>query len=496
MRWTIRTQILIPFAVVLLAAVALTAFSAAYVAAERAERDVNDRINRVMATLGRSDFPWSQNVVEMMRGLSRAEFVVWNADGELTASTLEKPVDANAFESVPVQGGTARKEEARLFREKPERQQDRESAPSANADQKAGLLEPALAERPLIAVNGERYFAAAYRRPDRGETLVVLYSEEQLRTARRAAAFPPLIVGGVTLVALVIVSAWLAHRFGRRIRNVQEQVAHIAGGEFLEMQPGKTRDEIFELVTCINRMSGKLRELDETIRQTERARLLGQLAGGLAHQLRNAITGARLAVQLHQRRCAGEPDESLDVALQELALTEEHVKRLLSVGKRDAHVPRESRLDEVLANVASLVSPICEHGDVTFRVQHENSGDAIIADADAVQTAVMNLVLNAAEATGPNGTVELTCRRIDEGVILEVSDDGPGPPEELRERLFDAFVTGKPEGVGLGLSLVKQVADALGGKVQWERRNGQTVFQLTLPVASTSVDRTARLRAM
>ncbi|MFQ5733585.1 MAG: PAS domain-containing sensor histidine kinase, partial [Planctomycetaceae bacterium] len=340
---------------------------------------------------------------------------------------------------------------------------------------------PALAERPLIDVNNQRYFAAAYRRQGDNETLAVLYSEEQLRTARRAAAFPPLAVGGVTLVALVIVSAWLASRFGRRIRNVQEQVAHIADGDFREMQPGRTRDEIFELVNSINRMSGKLRELEETIRQTERARLLGQLAGGLAHQLRNAITGTRLAVQIHQRRCDGEPDESLDVALQELAVTEEHVKRLLSVGKRDAHAVRKCRLEEVITDVAALVSPNCRHADVTFRVRHHDTADAVVSDADAVQTAVMNLVLNAAEATGPNGNVELDCRRTDDGVSLEVSDDGPGPPAELRERLFEAFVTGKPEGVGLGLSLVKQVAEQLGGSVEWERRNEQTVFRLTIP---------------
>lgn len=459
MRWGIRNQILLPFAVVLLAAVALTAFSAAYLAAERSEREIADRQIRVMETLGRSNFPYRQNVLQMMRGLSGAEFAAVDESGEVAATTLPEKPDAADLSSV--------------------------EATSAETL-------PPLGQQPLIELRGSRYLAAGYRRMGprgREETLYVLYPETQLRAARREAALPPLIVGSVTLVALVIVSAWLAVRFGGRIRRVQEQVTRIAEGEFLEMPLGTTRDEILELVKSINQMATKLRGLQDTIERTERSRLLGQLAGGLAHQLRNAVTGARLAIQLHQRRCESDDDRaSLDVALRQLTLTEEHVRSLLSVGRPERRDPVKCPLGDLLDDVAALVSPVCRHENVALSQERLSAGEDspphafVVRDSDAVRTAVLNLVLNAVDAAGPGGEVTVRVKAENQTAAIEVLDNGPGPPPELNGRLFEPFVTGKTEGVGLGLALVKQVADDVGGEVAWERVDGRTLFCLQVPV--------------
>lgn len=457
MRWGIRNQILLPFAAVLLTAIALTAVTSAWLAAERSERRIAERLARVLKTLRSSNIPYPPNVLAMMQGLSGVEYVVLNEDGEPTAATLEEPVAAGDVSSVRIE-------------------------PAEDS--------PALSERTVIELNGERYFATGYRRVNpygRPETLIVLYPESQLRAARREAALPPLIVGGVTLIALFLVSAWLAARIGRRIRRVQEQVARIAEGDFQEMPTGKTRDEIFELVRSINRMSLKLREFEAAIQRTERSQLLGQLAGGLAHQLRNAVTGAKIAIQLHQRRCETEGDrESLDVALRQLALTEEHVKSLLSVGKREAGGRTPAELADILEDVAALVSPVCSHEGISFTNRSTLKGPLRVADSESVRSAVLNLALNAVEAAGPNGVVEILTRLDNGEAVIEVYDTGPGPPPALAESLFEPFATGKPEGVGLGLALVKQTAETLGGQVGWERNDGRTVFRLRIPAEQAS----------
>jgi len=66
--------------------------------------------------------------------------------------------------------------------------------------------------------------------------------------------------------------------------------------------------------------------------------------------------------------------------------------------------------------------------------------------------------------------------------VIEVSDSGPGPPAEIAAKLFEPFVTGKPEGIGLGLAIAKQAAEAHGGRLSWERREGKTVFRIELPL--------------
>jgi nitrogen-specific signal transduction histidine kinase len=66
-------------------------------------------------------------------------------------------------------------------------------------------------------------------------------------------------------------------------------------------------------------------------------------------------------------------------------------------------------------------------------------------------------------------------------VVVEVIDTGPGPPPEIAGKLFDPFVTGKEEGIGLGLAVARQAADAHGGRITWDRRDGKTVFRIELP---------------
>jgi signal transduction histidine kinase len=451
--WPIRNQILVPFAVLLLACVGVISVTSALLAARRAEQATVDSLNQVIATLGRSSFPLhAASVLERMKGLSGAEFVAYDAAGNTLAATLEQP---------PALSAKLRQVPEELMR----------------LDQSAP-----------VELGGTRYFAANIRpvaSAGRVRHLLVLYPVESLEQARWEAALPPLAVGTVTLILAVVVSAWLAQRMSRRLRSVQEQVADIAAGHFRELTVGARHDEIQELARSVNRMSQQLQDLTRTIQQTERSRLLGQLAGGLAHQLRNALTGARLAVQIHRRRCELDGDEeSLEVALRQLALTEEQVKGLLSLGRIESR-PRIARpVGELVEEISALVGPAARHAGVVLTTSATGNPDVFVGDAEGARTAVLNLALNAIDAAGGGGRVELLATVNGSRVEFEVIDDGPGPPARLAETMFDVFVTSKPEGVGFGLALARQVAEDAGGELTWQRRDGRTVFRLAVPVVN------------
>ena len=181
----------------------------------------------------------------------------------------------------------------------------------------------------------------------RTSTLFVLYPETSWRQARWEAAASPLAVGLGTLAA-----NGGAHQLDRppdqrtNSRGCQ-QVALIAAGDFEEFDPGPTDDEVRDLARAINGMSAQLREMQRTIRQSERARLLAQLAAGLAHQLRNSLTGARMSIQLHAKRFPPQGgDETLNVALRQLAITEEQVRGLALSRPRRAATARALRFTE------------------------------------------------------------------------------------------------------------------------------------------------------
>jgi signal transduction histidine kinase len=450
MLWSIRNQILLPLVAIQGLAVATVAVTAATLAARRSERQIIDRLNGVTETLGHSNFPYTEGVLAKMRGLSGAHFAVYTEDGRVTDATLPK------LKGVP---------------------------PAVLAAGPVDRLD-SLSESATLLLEGTRYFAVPLRAPGdlRESALLVLYPETSWRQARWDAVAPPLAVGLGTLGLMAAVTGWIAHRISRRIHNLQHRVAKIAAGDFDGFDPGQQGDEVQQLARSINSMASQLKQMQQAIRQSERTRLLAQLAAGLAHQLRNSLTGARMNVQLHAKRYPPPPgDQSLDIALRQLTVTEEQMKRLLSLGRTELQ-PRETfELERLLGDVALLVSPSCQHAKV--RLCHQRGPDPlkVVADEGGLRAAILNLALNALEAAGPGGEISLGASSENHSFVIDVSDTGPGPPPAVAETLFEPFVTSKPEGVGLGLALAQRVAVEHGGQLAWTRKNGRTHFRLTIP---------------
>jgi signal transduction histidine kinase len=450
MHWPIRNQILLPFVgVVLLAVVAMTTV-AAVVAARQRDAQTLSQLQNVLATLEHTSVPFNAIVLEKLRGFSGAHFIACDKSGEILSSTI--PVGSKLPENL-----------ARL---------------------PAGNQLASLANQPALAFDGTQFYLARMepRGDARVKTLYVLYPVESWSRARWIAAYPPLAVGAGAVMLTAVVSGWLAQRFGVRIRQLQQQVAAIAAGDFSEIPVHQRQDEIQELVASVNSMAAQLRTMQETIRHSERERLLAQLAGGLAHQLRNAVAGARMALQLHQRRCATAPeDKSLAVALRQLSLTETQIKGLLSLGRSEQHPPRISDVNQLIDDVAVLVQPACEHAFVTLALAPADAPVVVEADLESLRAAILNLATNAIEAAGQGGVVTMATRRTAESAIVEIVDTGRGPTAAVADSLFDPFVTTKPEGVGLGLALVRQVALDHGGNTSWTREAERTIFRLVLP---------------
>jgi signal transduction histidine kinase len=450
MRWSIRQQILVPLIAIQVVAMTTITITTATLAARRSQRQIIGRLNGVIETLEHVNFPYTASVLARMWGLSGAHFVAYSEDGRVLASSLpEAPAVWPAL---------------RTFRA-------------------AAHLE-SLGSSPTAIVSGTRYFAVPLRPSANsgGTSLLVLYPETSWRQARWEAALPPMMLGTGSLALMVLFTSWVAHRISRRIREVQQHVARIAAGDFEGFDPGPRGDEVQDLASSINIMCKQLQEQQQTIRQSERERLLAQLAAGLAHQLRNSLTGARMSVQLHAKRFPPQNgDQSLDVALRQLAMTEEQVKGLLSLGRIERQPRAPCELNRLLGEVALLVNPSCQHAGVQLRHRANHDPIEVVADEAGLRAAILNLTLNAVEAAGSGGEVGLATSAAPGEVTIAVSDTGPGPPPEIAEALLEPFVTSKPEGVGLGLALAHRVADEHGGRLSWRRDGTRTEFRLTLP---------------
>ena len=445
MRWSIRYQLLFPLLMLLLGIVGISTWTAV-AGARRAWQQIETQVRDVARTLSDAHFPLTQNVLDQAKGLSGAEYLLVSSDGRRISTLAEA--------EIPL--------------------------PTPEVDWQALHLGP------KVSVTGRTYLCSGVTlHPSTSEshgTLYILYPEALWRDALWEAIRPPLILGGSVGFVSVALTVGVAQRLGRRLQELDRLTRRIAAGDFRPMPISGRNDELRDLSQAVNDMASRLAQLQEAVQKNERLRLLGQVSGGLAHQMRNAVTGAILAVQLHARACIDGPDhEALDVALRQLALLEANLKRFLDLGKEEAPRVEPCAPATLIGDALALLGPQCRHLRTELRWHPPQDPIVVAGDSRQLGHLFLNVIGNAVEAASPGGWVEIRMQG-SARCIIEVSDSGSGPPAAIADRLFQPFVTGKPEGVGLGLAMARQVAESHGGAIAWRRENDRTVFRIELPI--------------
>jgi signal transduction histidine kinase len=220
-------------------------------------------------------------------------------------------------------------------------------------------------------------------------------------------------------------------------------------------------------------------DLTETRRRADEERLatslaqVGELAAGVAHEMRNSLATFRGYLTLVERT---PEEESIRDYLVELRRETDHLERVLEDFLSFAR-PGSTRLEEI--DVATVVrraalDPALNSIEIKLSPASKE-GFPIKGDGQLLERAVRNLLRNAAEASASSGTrepLEVEIRQAGDRIEITIADRGPGVPAELRSSLFRPFVTGRAEGVGLGLSLAHRIVHLHGGRLQLEDREG------------------------
>ncbi|MBF0628978.1 MAG: PAS domain-containing protein [Magnetococcales bacterium] len=240
--------------------------------------------------------------------------------------------------------------------------------------------------------------------------------------------------------------------------------------------------------------TGATERIEEGKRIHDALDSLGDLAMTVAHEIKNPLAGIRGAAQLLEGKASGP-----DLACVELIRTEvDRVSRLLDdlLGLAEKQLVRERDLNihEILDHVTRLCITAGER-PVPI-ADFDPSLPPVRGDRDQLIQLFLNLVKNGMQAAGSEGRVRLVSRfsqrtRMEQGrrrrhIEVEVRDNGPGVPEEMRQRIFLPLVSTKSNGTGLGLSICQKIVQAHGGQLEMESVPGSTIFRVLLPVGSSS----------
>ena len=246
-----------------------------------------------------------------------------------------------------------------------------------------------------------------------------------------------------------------------------------------------------EQLAELERSNAELRASREALARSEKLRALGQMAAGIAHDLKNILNPLGLQVQLLRRRLAREPARAPEV----LADMEEALRtglgvvdRLRTFGRQEPEGQVEAiDIDAVVQRVANLVRPQLEERAGVQLVTTLGQPPAAVIHGPELETAVVNLVVNAIDAVGERGTIRLSTSSRDGGACIEIADDGPGMPPEVEQHVFEPFFTTKGQtGTGLGLAMVYALVQRAAGRVDLVTAPGQGArFTIWLPGRAT-----------
>jgi signal transduction histidine kinase len=298
-----------------------------------------------------------------------------------------------------------------------------------------------------------------------------------------------LLAMGLALAVALGLAALAAGRVLRPLAELTGAIRSLAGGSGPRHVPVRSEDEIGTVAAAFNQMAADLDRAQRELVEAEKFAFVGELASGVAHEIRTSLGVLRSSAQILQRSLPPDADaqtgELAQMVHAEVGRLSGVVDRLLTLDRphplRLASVP----LSKPVFRAADFVGPQArERGVEIVRIPAAHESE-VSCEPELIQQVAVNLLVNAIQALPGGGGVELRILEARDGLGgFEVRDDGEGIPEGMRERIFQPFVTARHGGVGLGLTFVKRVVHDHRGRIELESAPGVgTCVRILLPVA-------------
>jgi len=328
----------------------------------------------------------------------------------------------------------------------------------------------------LVLVNGMLLFA-----------LVTLTLQDPVRNRVLAIGFAGAIV---VCAVLFMVLAVVIHR---PVVELQDKMARVRAGDlFVEVSFADRNDEIGDLGQHFNEMVHQLRESREEIERLHRTQIsraehlatLGEMAAGLAHEIRNPLAGIAGVMEIVGRDLPSNSaaKEVLGEVRHEVVHINKIVTELLEIARPKAPVFRPADLAAVAKHASLFARDQAYARHVKLEIAEDGQLPLLEFDSGQIHQVLLNLLLNAVQACDEGGVVRVEFANDEQTVSAKVTDTGKGIPPDILPNIFRPFFTTKGNGTGLGLSLARRIVEDHGGRLEaTSELNHGSQFSLILP---------------
>ena len=293
---------------------------------------------------------------------------------------------------------------------------------------------------------------------------------------------------------LVAAAAWfLAAGIVAPVRRLVAATRRVGAGDLTARVPTSGQNEIGELSIAFNQMAAELTENqarikrlhNQEIERAEQLATVGELASGVAHEIKNPVVGISNGMDLVVKRVGDDPTlEPIATEMQrQLHRIEDAVRDLLAFARPPSPTLTQTDVNEVVRRALILVEPIAQKAGVAVDTRLAEAVPELQLDTELVRQAVVNLAVNAVQVSPPGEEVRVTTRVDEGGVAIEVRDTGPGIEDDVLRQLFKPFFTTRHSGTGLGLPITRGIVERHGGRLEVETHLGVgTAFTIVLPL--------------
>ena len=318
-------------------------------------------------------------------------------------------------------------------------------------------------------------------------------SEEALQRTIKWVAWGLAVVGAIGSLAGILMGYGVArtlrqsmYRLSVRIRDATDKLRHELPTVTLQENEGMEylHAQMHNLMREIEQTVQRLQQREHEVLRAEQLAAVGQLAAGVAHELRNPLTAVKMLVQssredLEER---GLPAEDLQVIEQEIRRLERSLQTFLDFARPPKMERREVSLVALVTQALALLGGRARQQRVRIDFFPPDPDITLSADGEQLRQLLVNLMMNALDAMPTGGILTVAVDQDADQVQLSVRDTGAGIAPQIMPRLFEPFVSGKETGLGLGLVVSQRIAEDHGGKLRaWNLPALGACFALTLP---------------
>lgn len=434
-------RIVIPFVLVAILTTATAAYVAVSVVSRTLESRVETQILNASALVSQSDFALNAAILRSVKAIAGADVVTYTRGGAILAATFD-PQQRPALISALVASD--------------ETSQRLSSADSAPILRRMGCDVPCYVAYQRVAA-----------RP--GAIVAVVADTAELTAATRAITRTILLAAVLGLIVMVLVSQTVAQYVTAPLDQLVGFAREVSSGAVQRRAPTGD-DEIGRLGRAFNDMLDRLDRSQSALVRSEKLALAGLLAARVAHDIRNPLSSIKMQTQLLRAQTRGDAQSQSIVAavLHDVDTMESVILGLLELARPGDLKRTQTQLNGVVREVLQQLAPQLAHRKIGVDVTLDDTLPAIPLDAGRFRQALLNVIVNAADAMTTGGTLAVATRRSSDGstIELDVCDDGIGVDPALLDRVFDPFVSTKRDGIGLGLVNTKAVVEYHGGRIE------------------------------